>query len=227
MAIPLLAAAALLAGGMGMSYMGQKKAEKSREATFLAERMRQIAMERQQGTEFADSLKEVEQFADPRQRDMAKLARFKIFGGAMDDVPMGAMPGSTSAPTIVGEHGAKEGESEMARVSGIADALARLGGTGDALSAANLAIGRNAQEIDQLTGFRRGSMDVLDSEMRAASEKGKTLRTLGGLATTIGQMALAGGLSGGAAAGGASGGTPIVNSDAFARIGARAFGAPV
>lgn len=211
MCLPVLAIAGIAASlaGAGMNYMGQRKAESAMNSTFNKERSRQKGFEAEQNAKFQDSLAETGKVTDPAEAAKAAAAREAALSAATKSAAPAAegyLPGSGSAPAIVAEAGAKAGAKADAATANLAAALGRIGGVNDQMMHNNIAIARNSQAIDQLHGFKRGSLDVLSAEMEAAKRKGQTLRTLGSLAQTIGgAMSMGSGLAGSGAA--AVGGT--------------------
>jgi hypothetical protein len=199
-AIPL----ALVAAGAGAQYFGEKKAEKARERTFMAERKRQNAITDEQIAAFRDSLARTEEAATPEAMQRAKDARESSLVAAIQPRESEAsyLPGAASAPAIVATANDKAQASAGERSSSLASAIAALGGTGDQMQQLNIDIARNADAIGQGNSFKRGSLDVLNDEMRAAANKGRTLRTVGGLAQAVGQAWLTGGMGGGFGGGG-------------------------
>lgn len=205
----IIAGAALALGGMGMQYVGQRKADKAQSRTFTREQARQKQFQGEQNARFEDSLNSSRELTDPNAVADAVAARAASYAEAAKSAAPAAegyLPGSSSAPSIVATAAQEAGAKADANTASLGQALAQLGGFGDQLQKTNIQIGRDSQTIDQIGGFKRGSMDVLQSELDAAKQKGQTLRTLGGLAQSIGQMALSGGMGG---AGGAAGAGPI------------------
>lgn len=205
MCIPLLPLA-LMAAGTFAKYLGEKKAERAREQTFNAERDRQKAMTDEQQARFQDSLGRTQDLLDPAMQQAAQQKRESSLASVI--VPANAngsyMPGSSSAPAIVAGAADKVNAEGAASSSQLARALAALGATGDQMQGLNIGIGRDAQQIGQIGGFKAGSAGVLDAEMQAAAQKGAFLRGIGGLAQTIG-TAWMGAPSGSGAIAGASG----------------------
>lgn len=208
MCLPVLAIAGIAASlaGAGMQYLGQQKADHALNSTFNRERTRQKGFEADQVAKFQDSLNSTSGVADPAAQAAAAAARQHVLEGvtkSASPAAEGYLPGSSSAPQVVSSHAETAGHAADARTSSLAGALASLGGLNDLMQSNDIHIGRNSQEIGQIGGFKRGSLDVLQSEMDAAKQKGGTLRMLGGLAQSIGGMMLSGGLGGMGGAGGA------------------------
>lgn len=191
MPIPLALAIAAMVAGSAMQSAGQAKAERASLNTFNRERNRQRAFEGEQNQRFEDSLESTRRITDADAMAEAAAAReaalttgIKSAGPAAE----GYLPGSSSANPIVAAASEQAGAASDAQTGQLAKALASLGGTTDLMQQNDIRIHRNSQAIDQAGGFKRGSLGVLQAEMDAAKMKGGTLRTLGGLAKTIGQM---------------------------------------
>lgn len=204
MCVPLIPLA-LFAAGTVAKFIGEKQAEKARNTTFNAERDRQKAFEGEQTAKFQDSLDQTKGMQDPAAQAAAAAKREDTLASAIvpASAPGNYMPGSSSAPSVVATASDAAGAKSAENSASFARALAALGGTTDQMQGLNIGIGRNNQSIDQIGGFARGSMGVLDGEMKAASAKGGFLRGVGGLAQQIGGAWM-----------GASGGSPISASTA-------------
>lgn len=184
-AIPL----ALMAAGTVANYFGQKQAERASETTFNAERDRQSDMTDQQTARFQDSLDKTKGMLDADAIAAAANKREQSLAGAIvpaTQTNAAYLPGSDSAPNVVATATDKAAEGSKATSLNLARSIAALGGTGDQLQALNTGIGRNSEGIANLSSFKAGSMGVLDSELKAAAQKGSFLRGIGGLAQTIG-----------------------------------------
>jgi hypothetical protein len=202
MCLPVAAIVGIAASlaGAGLNYVGQRKADKAANRTFQAERNRQKGFEKEQIGKFEDSLASTAEAAGPDAQAKAAAAREAEFSEATksaDPKVSGYLPGSSSAPSIVSAASDKAGAASDARTAQLSASLARLGGLTDVLQKNDIQIGRNSQDISQVGGFARGSRSVLQAELEAAKRKGGTLRTLGGLAQSLGAAALSGGFGGG------------------------------
>lgn len=204
MCLPLLPLA-LAAAGTVANFIGQKQAERASTRAFSSEHDRQEALTGRQTAHFQDSLDKTAGVLDPAAEAAATEKRNSALSAAI--VPQSAegnyLPGSSSAPAVVAAAADKAGAKSEANSRSLAHALAALSANGDQMQGLNIGIGRNSQEIGQLGGFKAGSIGVLDSEMKAAAQKGAFLRGIGGLAQQIGAAWLgASALGGGAAVGG-------------------------
>lgn len=199
---------ALALGGLsGMAqYLGAKKAEHAQTRVYNAERARQQGFTNQQQALFEDSLAKTGSVADPANQQAAIDHREQPLAAVIAGGPAtGAyLPGSHDAPAVVHDAMVRADAAQRGTSAHLADALARLGATGDQLQTADIASGRNAGQIEQIGSFMAGSNAAAQAETEAAARKGQTLRTLGALAQQFGMAAVTGGASAGAgAAGGA------------------------
>lgn len=219
-AIPL----ALVAAGSVAKYFGNQQAQHARERTFSAERQRQQAMTEQQTARFQDSLDKTKDLLDKDKVAEAAQSREDALTANMIPEGQGAyLPGSSSAPNIVQTASDDAAAGSRERGQSLAHALAALGGTTDQLQGVNIGVGRDAQQIGQLGGFKAGSANVLDAEMRAAAHKGAFLRGIGGLAQTIGQAWLGASAGAGLVGGGGS----VVSAPASSSMSSAFAGVPV
>lgn len=205
MCFPLAIPLALAAAGSVMKYMGDKKADHALTHTFNKEQERQKAFQAEQNAAFQDSLGDAGTIADPAKQAAAAASRnAALMAATKSAAPVAGapLPPASGGNPVIATAADAAGHRADAHTASLGQALASLGGLSDLFQQANIGIGRNAQNIDQVAGFARGSRDVLQSELDAAKQKGGNLRMLGGLAQTIGQMAMAG-------AGGGAGPLPI------------------
>lgn len=201
------AALALLAGGSIAKYIGDTQAQHAQQAAQDAERARQQQLTQRQQQAFQESVTKANSLADPNAETAAVDKRNTALQAALTPASAQAdfLPGSSSAPQLVQDAGARTAADTHAYSSNLAQALARLSGTGDQLLTTNIGIGRDAGAIGQLADFKQGSADVLPAELRAAATKGALLRGLGGIAQSIGGAAAGGGGFGGGGGGIAAG----------------------
>jgi hypothetical protein len=196
---------------------------------FNAEQGRQKGFQDQQDALFQAALNRSSGLAGA-DTDAAEANRKAAFISALNGRAPNQeyLPGSSSADAAVAESGNKIVGAQRADSEGLASAKARLEGFGDATFANSIAGGRTAQQMGQISSFRRGSAAALDPELLAAMNKGANLRGLGDLAIALGTSALGGsvgaGLGFGGTAAGATGstvGTSAAISDAIAKVIAR------
>lgn len=197
MCLPAAIGAALLVGGTGLKYLGEKKAQRAQSRAEEAERARQADLSNQQQAAFADSLSRAGAVADPAEMSRAREARESRLVEAIT-APSRAdyLPGAGSAPQIVATEQARAQGQQQADSRGLAAALAAMGGTDDQLFELGIGMGRNAQTIGQRARDKGNSANILQSELRAAAQKGALLRGIGSLAQTVGSGSLTAGTPG-------------------------------
>lgn len=216
MCVPLIPLA-LMAAGTLSSYIGAKQAEHAKLAAYNNERDRQKGFEGEQAERFKDSLAKAGDVTSDEAIAAAKNKRESTLSAAIAPAATSAnyLPGSSSAPAVVADAKGQAATTSRATSQNLASTLAALGGTGDQIQNLNIGLNRNSDQINQIGGFARGSMGVLDSEMQAAAAKGGLLRGLGSLATTIGGAWMGAGMAGGGS-GGISAGTSKMAGKAMA-----------
>lgn len=221
--------ATALAGGTAASYAGNKQAQKAQLNVFNAEQARQKDFQARQDALFTQALDASRNLAGA-DTDNAEMQRKAAFISALNGRAPNQdyLPGSSSADAAVAENRNKVVGEQRTESENLAGAKARLEGLGDALFSNRIAAGRRAQEMGQISSFRRGSAGVLDSELASAANKGANLRGIGQIATAIGTSMLGGSLGsivgGGAQAASAGAnyiGSSAAISDAIAKALAR------
>lgn len=210
MCLPAAIGAALLVGGTGLKYLGERKAQRAQNRAAEEERARQEALTAQQQAAFADSLARSGDVADPAAMARAKDAReSRLVAAIMQPGPADYLPGAGSAPQIVATEQEQQTGKQQAEAKGLAAALAAMSGTDDQLFDLGIGLGRNAQTISQRSRDKANSANVLQAELRAAAQKGAFLRGIGGLAQMVGGSSLGGSLAGAGGGGGAAAGGNI------------------
>lgn len=223
-ALPL--AFALSGVGGGLQFAGERQGQNAQMAQYEAERARQQHFTQQQQGMFEDSLSRAAAMATPASQAAAVAAREAPLVAAIRPAgPTDYLPGSSSAPAIVHAAADRAEASQRAGSTGLAAALARVGGFGDQLLDTSIMNSRNAGRIGQIGSFMQGSNAASQAEIAAAANKGATLRGLGSIAQQIGQ-AMAMGAGGGAKVVGAAKGAGqwgqlanFFGKDAFAGAG--------
>lgn len=191
----------LLGVGAGLNFAGEMRAKHAQENAYAVEQGRQREFTNRQQAATDDSLAKTGQIADPTAEAAAADARKAAFVAALNKRPEGqhALPGSYSAPAVVGEANNRVVNAERADTDQHAGALASLAGFGDQLFRNNINLNRNGQTIGQVSRDKANSARVLDAELRAAADKGGTLRGLGQLAMMASSF-VGGGVGGGGGA---------------------------
>lgn len=181
--------------GLGLSAAGTiannaaiADANKARNAALAAERIRQQGLERQQSALSDESAKTMQDFKgdqEGRTMDLTEYFQEPTASDANAEAGMVAPEGASSI--TVRELGKQSGQA-TARANQDAANLARMRSFGDLMGDRMRGIQRNSSQIDQLTGFRRGSSDVLASEMEAAAQEGQGKGLLGDLLGGVGSI---------------------------------------
>jgi hypothetical protein len=194
-AIPL----ALAAAGSGLNYMGNRAAAKASNRASLAEMQRQRAFEQEQTAAFDESHNAARRLAVPQDQQQAVDARRAAFIAALDrGAPdQGILPGGEGVPQVVADAAARADAGRRNYSEGQASSLAELTAMGDQLLGTNIAMNRAGQRIGQIGQSRNRSAQLLDGDLRAAANKGSTLRGLGTVLQIAGQAAGASGMGGG------------------------------
>lgn len=179
--IPLWALSlALTAGGSVAHGLAEREAAKARSAALEAERIRQQAFEQRQTAISQQSQGEMEQFQpdmDERQDQLVDMFTVPTADAeANEDSGMVAPEGASSI--TVREMANQAGRVDE-RAAENAQNMASMRAFGDLLGDRMRGIGRGSAEIDQLTGFRRGSQDASAFEVDAAMQQGAGKRLLG------------------------------------------------
>lgn len=196
--LPLLALA-LTAGGTVAHASADNQSARARSAALDAERTRQRGMEQRQQNLAQGSQDEMARFTedqDQRKMDLTQFYEAPLAGDANVTAGMIAPEGTSSITTR--ELQTQSGNASQ-RASENAANLASMRSFGDLLGDRMRGMGRASGEIDQLTGFRRGSSDANAFELDAASMQGGNKRLLGDLLK--GSGAVLGGYSSMAGAG--------------------------
>jgi hypothetical protein len=227
---PITIGIGLMVAGSVANSVGQNQAAKAQARASDAERARKAKLTAEQEGYFADTLDKVGDTADPNAQAAATARRDDTLQAAIAPSPESTayLPGTANAPAVVKTAADKAMASGRAESSQLARAIAAMGGTGDALQGLDIGALRNRQNVGQLAGFKSGSAAVLEDELRAAAMKGGTLRGLGQLATSVGSMAVGGGMGGMFAGGGAGGlGAASIGSGSPMLGGGAIFGSPI
>jgi len=194
-AIPL----ALAAAGSGFNYLGNRAAAKAQTRATMAENQRQKQFEQEQQAQFEHSQNAARRLLDPQAQGDAVDARRQAFIAALNRAPVdqGILPGGEGAPQVVADAAAGISRGQRAYSENQASTLAELTAMGDQLLSTNIDMNRAGQRIGQIGASRRRSSALLDGDLRAAANKGSTLRGLGTMLQIAGQAAGASGMGGG------------------------------
>lgn len=170
---------ALTAGGSVVQGMAARDAEQARASALSAERTRQQGLEQRQTALSNQSQQEMANFGqDQAQRtsDLTQYYQEPVPGDANAASGVVAPEGTSS---IAVREMAKQSGQATERGNQDAANLASLRSFGDLLGERMRGVQRTSGNIDQLTGFRRGSNDALAYELDAAQQQGAGKRLIG------------------------------------------------
>lgn len=199
MPIPLILPALFTLGSIGANYFANKKAQDARSDTLAAERIRQKQLDQEANATNAQSRERYLDF--DKQQNERRLDLKEMFQSTEEAPPIApqvAVP--QSGNVTISTRAAGEDAKAKNFTDQRAEALAAFRAFGDLLGGIGREQARDAQDINMISGFKRGSQSVLPLELEAASEKGSGLRMLGDL-FSLGSAATMGPALSGTAAG--------------------------
>lgn len=192
-----IAGIALSAGSTVANTIASRKAANARDDVLAAERIRQRGYDSE-----ADALNETarDRFEDTDVQQEAKATSLGDYFATAEPTAANAaaasvMPTSTN-DVVTREMRKKSGEAK-AYTDQQAGALGQLRAFGDVLADNSRLQARDAGAVGQISGFKRGSSDVIPLELDRASQAGSGLRVLGDILGGFGGMAVNAGLTGG------------------------------
>jgi len=205
------ALASLLATGAGI-YKQNKSSDEAAalgRSRFSAEMLRQAEMDAASKGKVADSLAQFD--ADAMEKSKSGIVADNLENVASlisQEAPISF--GTKNAPTVIKDVKGASSKAAQRATGAFAKALAEYGGQGQALAAANLNMGANAQGINRINrdkGISAGmlaneminrdkgiSAGMLANEMNTAANSAYS--PIGHAATTVGQAGLSASLSG-------------------------------
>lgn len=205
-----IAGIALTAGSTAVNSMAQSKIQNARDDAMAAERIRQQGLDKETDALNVTSQDRYKNFEGQQAEKSGQLADY--FTGQEVAAPSAeaALPTTASNITV-----AEEGK-QRAAAKGFTDrtgaALGELRSFGDLMGGIGRLQARDAGQIGQIGGFKRGSSGVLSYELDDANQAGSGLKLFGDLLGGVGGIATSAGLSGGSLFGNAAGATPKVAS---------------
>lgn len=199
MALPLGALLGLLAtgGGYVANTVGANAAANAREDALTAERIRQQALDQQARAVNANSQDRYKDFEGKQEEKAKTLGDY--FAPPPEAGPANAAAataGPTSSNSIVTREMAKQSGKAKAFTDQQGAALGDLRSFGDLLGENSRLQARDAGQIGQIGGFKRGSSNILPLELDAAAQEGAGARMLGDILGLAGSIGINAGLSG-------------------------------
>lgn len=198
-----LAGVALTGLSTGLNHMANQQVESAREDAMAAERIRQQGLDQQANALNLQSQDRFQNVAEKQDERASSLGEY--FTQQQTEAPTAAaMPASSSNITVASENKAR-GDAR-ARTNQIGNALGDLRSFGDLFGETSRLQARDASQIGQIGGFKRGSSGVLGMELDSANSAGGGLRLGADIAGGLGKVGVSAGLSGTGGLGGFFGG---------------------
>jgi hypothetical protein len=202
-----IAGVALTGAGYVAQNQGARAASRARDSALAAERTRQAGLDQQAAALNTQSQDRYQNFEGKQDERRGELAEFFTQGSAQAaPETQGIVPASDN--NVVVREVANQRQQQRAATDKQGEALANLRSFGDLLGETGRLQGRDAAQIGQIGGFKRGSNNVLALELNAAQNAGAGARGLGEALQGIGGLAIQGGLRG-PGAGGLNIGSPF------------------
>lgn len=171
--IAAIASLASTVGGTIMSNNAVQKQQEARAAARAAERARQANFARQADQRVAQTELQFTQPAQEKQQDATAAKLSTDYQAGTVNPNATAIGGQATAPREVQDAiSSRVGVAET-RQKSLADALAKLSSYSAQAGKNNIALGRSAQDLDQITSNMRGSSGVLSTDLEAAKMKGQ------------------------------------------------------
>jgi hypothetical protein len=215
-----LAGIALTGLSTGLNYMANQQVESARDSAMAAERIRQQGLDQQADALNLQSQDRFQGFEDKKDERSSQLGQY--FTDQVATPPTAAaMPASGSNITVQAENKARGDARE--RTDQIGNALGELRSFGDLLGDTSRLQARDASQIGQIGGFKRGSSNILGMELDSANSAGSGMRLGADIAGGLGKIGVNAGLSGTGSLGNLFGGGGNTVASAGA-AGSRALG---
>ena len=188
-----IAGVALTGLAAGSNYLGGQKIESARNDALEAERIRQQGLDQQAAALNLQSQDRYQGFEEKQGERSKSLADYYTQQEAAAPAAS-ALPASSSNITVAAEKKAR-GEAKD-RTNQIGTALGELRSFGDLLGDTSRLQARDASQIGQIGGFKRGSSNILGMELDEANNAGGNYRMFGDIASGLGKVGVSAGLSG-------------------------------
>lgn len=205
MAFPLLGLGALLTVGSTLANASAARQQaKARDRSLAAERIRQRGLDQEAAAlnvRSQDRFKDAEGQTQERATALGDYFAPKEAASAMPSVAnalAGSVMPSASNDVVTREMQKQSGEARRF-TDQQGQALGQLRAFGDVLGDTSRLQARDASEVGQIGGFKRGSSNILPLELDAAAQKGGGMRFLGDLLGGVGGVMLNAGITRGPA----------------------------
>jgi hypothetical protein len=191
---PATIAGVVLSGASAaMNASAQSKIQNARDDAMAAERIRQGGLDKEAAAVNIQAQDRFEGFDEKREKNEAELAEYFKGQDVAEPTAAAALPTSASNITVTEEAKQRGLAKDMTDKTGAA--LGNLRSFGDLLGSTSRLQARDAMNVGQIGGFKRGSSNVLSYELDAANSKGQGLRTFADILGGVGSLATNAGLS--------------------------------
>lgn len=191
---------ALTAGSIVANQVAVGQQSRARDNILAAERIRQNGFDQQAqalNQQSQDRYVGFEPQQEARSATLGDALASTVGGGDPNSGAASIMPSSASN-VVNQERDAQIGEAQSF-VDQQTGALADLRSFGDLLGETSLMQGRDASQIAQIGGFKRGSQDVVPLELNEAAKAGDNFKLLADILAGTGTIATGAGIGGGSA----------------------------
>jgi hypothetical protein len=196
-----LAGIALTVGSTVANTVAQNKVQAARDNAMAAERIRQNGLDKEAQALSTQSQDRYQNFGDQQDQRSSELGQYftdqKIEAGDANAAATreSTIPQSGSNITVAEEAKQRGQASEFTDNQG--QALGNLRSFGDLVGEIGRGQARDASQIGQIGGFKRGSSAVLPYELEAANGAGNGAKLFGDILGLAGSVTTAKGLGGG------------------------------
>lgn len=190
-----IAGIALTAGSTVANYTAQQKIQSARDDAMAAERIRQQGLDKEAAALNATSQDRYGDFENQQSEKSGQLADYFTGQDVAEPSAEAAIPTTSSNITIAEEGKQRAGAKSFTDRTGAA--LGELRSFGDLMGGIGRLQARDASQIGQIGGFKRGSSGVLSYELDEANRAGDGLKLFGDILGGVGGIATNAGLSGG------------------------------
>lgn len=198
-----IAGIALTVGSTVANTIAKNKIADARAGAMAAERIRQGGFDQEAQALNQQSQGRYEDFGEQQDEKASELGQYftdqKIEAGADNASATQEMTAPQSGSEVTVREEAKQREKATAFTDQQGMALGNLRAFGDVVGDIGRKQARDAGQIGQIAGFKRGSSNVLPFELEAANGSAGGLQTFADVLGLGGSLAIGKGLSGGAA----------------------------
>jgi hypothetical protein len=201
MCTPLaIAGLALTAGSTVANTIAQGQVTRARNDALAAERIRQGQLDQEAEALNAQSRDRYDDFEGQQGEKASELGQYFTDQKIENSDANAAVAQEQTAPQSGSSLTVREEQKQRDKATAFTDqqgeALGNLRAFGDLLGGISRDQARDASQIGQIGGFKRGSSNVIPLELEAANQKGSGMRLFGDVLGLGGSLALNKGLSG-------------------------------